>query len=171
MIRSLFTLAFMVLVLPTAVAETGADVKLNADEKALIDLLNKSRAEAKLSKLKVNPTLCKAAKQHTLNMAKQEKMEHKLDGEGVAQRVTAAGYDYRKVGENLARADGEADDPAPAPADIHQRLDGLEGPPCQHPRSEVYRGGSQHGPQQKGNVFLHDGVRGSATVKLRAKQM
>src|ERR1700733_6401475 len=118
MIRSLFAVACMVSLLSAAFADTEADVKLNADEKALINLLNKTRAAAKLSKLTINPILCQVAKEHTLNMAKQEKMEHKLDGKGVAQRVTTAGYDYRKVGENLAKAFGDDDAPAPAPADL-----------------------------------------------------
>jgi uncharacterized protein YkwD len=97
--------------------------KLNADEKALVELTNKTRAEAKLSQLKINPLLCKVARQHTLNMAKQEKMSHELDGKKVAQRVTDAGYDYRKIGENLALSKPIEDPnaPAPPPADIHKK--------------------------------------------------
>jgi uncharacterized protein YkwD len=47
-------------------------------------------------------------------------MSHVLDGKSVKDRVTDAGYDYRLVAENLASAEGEANDPAPPPADIHK---------------------------------------------------
>jgi uncharacterized protein YkwD len=53
-------------------------------------------------------------------MAKQEKMNHVLDGKRVPQRVTAAGYDYRVVAENLALAEGDTDSPAPPPDDIQK---------------------------------------------------
>jgi uncharacterized protein YkwD len=101
---------------------TGSEVKLSADEKALVELANKARAEEKLPPLKVNALLCKAARQHTINMGKQEKMSHELDGKKVGQRVAEVGYDYRKVGENLAmsKPKTDADDPPPAPADIHK---------------------------------------------------
>jgi uncharacterized protein YkwD len=105
-------------------ADKGKDnaIKLNADEKALVELTNKARAEAKLSLLKVNPLLCKAARQHSRNMAKQEKMTHVLDGKRVGQRVAETGYDYKKVGENLAMSKPKGDPNAPAapPADIHK---------------------------------------------------
>jgi uncharacterized protein YkwD len=83
-------------------------------------LTNKARAEAKLSQLTVNPLLCKVARQHSLNMARQEKMSHDLDGKKVKDRITDAGYDYRKVGENLAMSSGDAEAPASPPADIHK---------------------------------------------------
>jgi uncharacterized protein YkwD len=108
--------------LPPAVPPEGGKETRNrvASEKELIDLVNQARARAKLSQLVVNPLLTKAAKQHTENMAKQEKMEHELDGKTVKHRVVAAGYDYHKVGENLARAlSDDKDDPPPPPADIH----------------------------------------------------
>ena len=68
----------------------------------------------------MDATLCKAALAHTENMAKQGKMEHKLDGKLVKDRVLVAGYEYRYVGENLAESPGKPDDPAPKPAKIHQ---------------------------------------------------
>jgi uncharacterized protein YkwD len=95
-------------------------VKLSADEKALFELLNEARKKEKLPPLALNATLCKAARAHSENMAKQEKMEHVLDGKKPGQRVNAAGYDYRAVGENLAKAEGDADAPAAPPADIHK---------------------------------------------------
>jgi uncharacterized protein YkwD len=38
-------------------------------------------------------------------MLKQGKMEHVLDGKAPAQRVEATGYDYKRVGENIAWSD------------------------------------------------------------------
>jgi len=46
------------------------------------------------------------------------------------QRVTAAGYDYRVVAENLAKAEGDAEVPLPA-GRRPQELDGVQGPPPQ----------------------------------------
>jgi uncharacterized protein YkwD len=125
MIRLLLAAALLAPSLAAALAdEDGArpkegTVDLSADEKALVKLLNDTREKEKLSRLEVNPLLCKVARQHTQNMAKHEKMSHVLDGKGVAARVSDAGYDYRKVAENLAQAAGDADSPAPPPADIH----------------------------------------------------
>jgi uncharacterized protein YkwD len=97
------------------------EVKLGDDEKALVELVNKDRVKAKLGAVKVNPVLCRVARLHSENMAKQEKMNHVLDGKRVTQRVPAAGYDYGFVAENLALAEGDADTPAPPPADIHKQ--------------------------------------------------
>jgi uncharacterized protein YkwD len=100
-------------------AEVKPD-KLSDDEKALVELVNKDRAKAKLGAVKVNAVLCRVARLHSENMARQEKMDHVLDGKRVPFRVTSAGYDYRVVAENLALAEGDADTPAPPPADIHK---------------------------------------------------
>jgi uncharacterized protein YkwD len=97
-----------------------AKVKLSKDEQALFDLMNRARAKEKLPALKLNAVLCKVAQKHSENMAKHEKMAHRLDDKGVGDRVTAAGYDWKRVRENLARATGENDDPAPKPAEIHK---------------------------------------------------
>jgi uncharacterized protein YkwD len=131
MSRTLFTLAILLTTMtvllgqektgPAAHKDKENEVKLSDDEKALVELTNKSRAEEKLAQLKINPLLCKVARQHTLNMCKHEKMAHVLDGKSVAQRVTDAGYDYRKVGENLAKAYGDAKAPASPPTEIHKK--------------------------------------------------
>src|SRR5262249_2642134 len=54
----------------------------------------------------VNEALFRAARKHTENMAKQDKLEHELDGKRVSDRVDAEGYDYSQVGENLAQGEG-----------------------------------------------------------------
>jgi uncharacterized protein YkwD len=47
----------------------------------------------------------RAAERHTLDMAAHGVLSHiGSDGSTVGERVTRAGYDWRRVGENLARA-------------------------------------------------------------------
>jgi uncharacterized protein YkwD len=83
-------------------------LELSDEEKTLLELTNKERADKKLPPLEANPILFKVARAHSANMAKQGKMEHVLDGKTPAQRVDAAGYDYARVAENIAWADGGA---------------------------------------------------------------
>jgi uncharacterized protein YkwD len=49
--------------------------------------------------------LFKAARDHSINMAKQGKMEHELDGKNPFHRIKATGYQYRYAGENIAYGD------------------------------------------------------------------
>ncbi len=130
MTRSLLSLTVLLAAMTALLAQekTGSPAdknkdstaKLTADEKALFELTNKARAEAELSRLTINPLLCKVARQHTLNMARLDKMSHELGGKKVKDRVTDASYDYKKVGENLAMSSGDAEAPASPPADIHK---------------------------------------------------
>jgi uncharacterized protein YkwD len=76
--------------------------KLSKEEQKVLELTNKAREKGELPPLKVNPVLTKVARAHSANMAKQKKMEHKLDGKDPADRVEEAGYDYRSFGENIA---------------------------------------------------------------------
>jgi uncharacterized protein YkwD len=140
-----------VLLLVSGLSFAGGDrpekVKLSADEKALLDLLNQARKKEKLAELLfaltsaasgvdsvgelkkqkmaelvLDPLLSKIARQHCGNMAKQEKMSHVLDGKRVGDRATEAGYDYRAIGENIARSSPDSNvDAAPTPpAEIHE---------------------------------------------------
>jgi len=95
----------------------GAKFELTADEKTLLELLNKSRAAKKLPALKPNAILTRVARAHSANMLKQEKMAHVLDGKNPGQRTHAAGYNYKSVGENVAFSESKG---AEVPlADIH----------------------------------------------------
>ncbi len=76
--------------------------KVSKEEQAILDLTNKEREKEKLPLLKPNEKLFKAARGHSENMAKQDKMEHVLDEKDPLQRVKAAGYAYSWVGENIA---------------------------------------------------------------------
>jgi uncharacterized protein YkwD len=116
--RALMTVLILVIACP---GQERTTFKLGDTEQKLVDAANESRRKEKLEELSVNRTLCQIALRHAENMAKQEKMDHVLDGKGVAKRTTEGGYDYRVVGENLANAFGDADAPAPPPADIHEQ--------------------------------------------------
>lgn len=92
----------------TALADdpkTPPKLEISPDEKVILDLTNKARAAEKLPPLQPNAALFQAARSHTENMAKQEKLEHMLDGKRVGDRVKAAGYDYKQVGENIAEGE------------------------------------------------------------------
>jgi uncharacterized protein YkwD len=111
MIQFLSQLSFMsvlVLALPFASVEERKEspkFEMTKEERTLMDLVNKERAKADLPALRPHPLLFKAARAHSENMAKQEKMEHILDGKKPSQRVEAAGYNWGKVRENLLTAD------------------------------------------------------------------
>jgi len=82
------------------------EVKLSADEEKIVELVNKAREEKKLPPLKVNRQLTEAARKHSANMAKLEKMDHVLEGKKPSDRVKAENYDYSKMGENIAAGEG-----------------------------------------------------------------
>jgi uncharacterized protein YkwD len=112
-------LFLLVLLVAPATGQTPAPIKLSADAKELLDLANKARAKEKAPELKVNPVLMKIALKHAQNMARQEKLDHVLDGKNPAQRALAGGYNYRSIGENIGKAAGDPDVPAPPAANIH----------------------------------------------------
>jgi uncharacterized protein YkwD len=107
MSRSLISLGAVVLVLivSSARAEDKKDepkFKLSDDEKKLLDLVNKEREKLRLLPLQPDERLFKAARAHAANMAKQEKLEHDLDGKGVGKRIEEAGYPALQAGENIS---------------------------------------------------------------------
>ena len=112
MIRTLsgvWFLALFAVAVPFVPAEDKKEapqVEMTKDEKMLLELLNKERTKKELPPLQPNPLLFKVARAHSANMAKQEKMEHVLDGKNPGQRVLAAGYDYGKAAENIAVSEG-----------------------------------------------------------------
>jgi serralysin len=93
----------------TAISSSAADHRLPKDEERVVQLTNDFRKQNDKPPLTVNPLLAKAAQQHALNMAKQDKMAHELDEKNYEDRVKATGYDYRALGENIANYSGEGD--------------------------------------------------------------
>jgi uncharacterized protein YkwD len=70
---------------------------------AVLAELNAERANHGLPALKMNSKLVAAAHTHNLAMAKANKLSHQLNGEAaLGSRVSAAGYRWSAVGENVA---------------------------------------------------------------------
>lgn len=75
------------------------------EEVKLTELTNAERKKDDKTALALNPALSKIARAHSQNMARQEKMEHKLDGKNIFDRIKDAEFEYRYVGENIAFGD------------------------------------------------------------------
>ena len=72
-------------------------------EQKVVDLVNEARAEEGLDSLVVNSQLDQAADLHTDEMVQAGYMSHRLPGEArLGDRVSETGYDWRRVGENVA---------------------------------------------------------------------
>ncbi|HVK13817.1 MAG TPA: CAP domain-containing protein [Gemmataceae bacterium] len=105
-------LVVLLLIPALAVAQPKAkEFKLSEDEQGVLDATNAERKAEGLPPLKPNPKLFAAARAHSENMAKQSKLDHVLDEKTPADRVKAAGYAFRMVGENV-----EHNAPTPAEA-------------------------------------------------------
>jgi uncharacterized protein YkwD len=113
MLRSLHPFWLAVVLAAVAALARGADpeepakVKLSDDEQKILDLTNQAREQEKLPPLKPNAQLFEAARGHTANMARKGEMKHELDGKRVPDRVSATGYRWAEVGENIAETDGD----------------------------------------------------------------
>ncbi|MBY0459221.1 MAG: CAP domain-containing protein [Gemmataceae bacterium] len=83
---------------------------LTAEEEAVVARTNEARKKADLKPLAVNPKLVEAARKHGENMARSGKLEHTLDDKNPTDRVKAAGYKPRLVGENIAAGQKDADE-------------------------------------------------------------
>jgi uncharacterized protein YkwD len=88
-----------------AAFEQGKNFKITEDEQSLLELINAERRKEGLGTFKPNPVLYGVARAHSANMAKQAKLEHKLDDKTSFDRIKAAGYRYSMAAENLARGD------------------------------------------------------------------
>jgi uncharacterized protein YkwD len=70
---------------------------------AVLSELNSERAKHGLRALRMNSKLVSAAHKHNLAMAKANTLSHQLKGEAaLGSRVSAAGYRWNAVGENIA---------------------------------------------------------------------
>ena len=76
--------------------------KMTAEESKLLDLTNQERKKKELPVLRPSPRLFQLARAHSANMAKQEKMDHTLDGKNPFDRMKDAGYAFAKAAENIA---------------------------------------------------------------------
>ena len=71
-------------------------------QQAVIDHTNAERKAAGLRPLIESPQLAEAATRHAGDMARRSELSHNLNGRTAADRVKAAGFEYRAVGENIA---------------------------------------------------------------------
>ena len=77
-------------------------LKLTEEEKGVLERTNAERKAAGLPELVPNAKLFQAARDHSANMAKLNRMSHILNGRTHADRAAAAGYAYTFLGENIA---------------------------------------------------------------------
>jgi uncharacterized protein YkwD len=95
--------AVFVIILVSASAVTAqTQTDLDKARDAIFDGVNKLRAKGELTALKRNSTLDDVAQKHAENMAKQDKLSHKLDDKMNKDRCDDAGYKYVLLAENLA---------------------------------------------------------------------
>lgn len=80
----------------------AGEFKLNADEIKLLELTNAERKKEDLPPLAAHPGLCRAARSHSQNMAKQEKLDHVLDCKSPFDRLDEVKYPYQSGAENIA---------------------------------------------------------------------
>jgi uncharacterized protein YkwD len=86
---------------------TTTNSNINAPDPSIVSqilsLTNKFRQENGLAPLRLNNQLTNAAQTHTQNMALQDFVSHTgADGSLVSQRVSATGYKWSLVAENIA---------------------------------------------------------------------
>jgi hypothetical protein len=74
----------------------------------VIEMTNRVRAEEKLAAVRPNPQLTSAARAYAAFLARSKDFSHTADGREAGERITAAGYEWCQVGENLASAESSA---------------------------------------------------------------
>ena len=91
-------------VVACTVPVTAAEATTAAGETdTVVALVNQERDEAGCSPVTVDDRLASAAQDHSQDQADMGKMTHTgSDGSTVGKRATRAGYDWRKIGENVA---------------------------------------------------------------------
>ena len=76
---------------------------MNSVAKQVFNIMNAERALYHLPALRLNTLLMRSARKHNVRMARYNTMSHQLPGElGLGARITAEGYHWRAVGENVA---------------------------------------------------------------------
>jgi uncharacterized protein YkwD len=73
-----------------------------AVEAEILNLTNLERTRRGLQPLRQSSQLRLAALRHSANMARQNRMEHELDGAGPAERIDLTGYRWTACAENIA---------------------------------------------------------------------
>jgi uncharacterized protein YkwD len=89
---------------PSSATPTATTYPARADwAAAVLSSLNSQRAEHGLPALTSNSKLVTSAHRHNLAMAQANQLSHQLSGEpSLGSRISAAGYSWSSVGENIA---------------------------------------------------------------------
>ncbi len=88
---------------PTPGNGSGGNAGMNSTEQAVLTLVNSERAKAGCSALTANSTLASVARAHSADMAARRYFSHtNPDGKSPFDRMRAAGYSGRLMGENIA---------------------------------------------------------------------
>ena len=89
---------------------TGGNVSLSADEKRMLDLHNKTRAEHGLPKFCVHPALQRAARAHSKEMIDKDYFKHNsASGQKFWDGLESFGYNWWTAGENILYDPGSQD--------------------------------------------------------------
>ena len=88
---------------PTPTPETDTELKISADEQALLDLVNKARAEAGVGPLKFDAELMKVARLKAKDMVEKGYFSHESPTYGSPfDMMKQFGINFRTAGENIA---------------------------------------------------------------------
>ena len=98
----------LVLNMPGAPAGEKPKSAVSADEKRIFELTNQERKKKDAAPLALSPLLCKLARAHSENMARQMRMEHTLDNKSPFDRMRDAGYKFANAGENIGTGSDNA---------------------------------------------------------------
>ncbi|HQR08847.1 MAG TPA: CAP domain-containing protein [Gemmatales bacterium] len=77
-------------------------LQLTAEEQELVNLTNAARKKEGLPELKPHPKLFQSARLHATNMARQDKLDHELDGKTMIDRLKGVEYGVQSAAENIA---------------------------------------------------------------------
>lgn len=70
-------------------------------EREVFELTNAERAKVGLPRYRLNKVLIELAKGHATNMARQQILNHSLDGKSFFDRIKASNFDFFAAGENI----------------------------------------------------------------------
>ncbi|MEV6346863.1 CAP domain-containing protein [Actinoplanes sp. NPDC051851] len=89
---------------PVSAYDAISAVPASPVQRQVLTLVNKARQRAGCRAVTIDRRLVLAASRHAADMARRNYFEHdSRDGDDVGDRVSDAGYRWRKYGENIAR--------------------------------------------------------------------
>ena len=107
--RRLSSIAFVCVVGTLSLGAQGGEkpkpFESTAGELKVFEFTNQERKKKDIAPLKLSLALSKVARIHSENMARQMKMEHKLDDKTPFDRLKDAGYEFLAAAENIAMGD------------------------------------------------------------------